>query len=93
MTLLSVAKVWGEGTGGSCGTHVTEEKRMRGSVGKLQDKSHYEDLGVDGRILNGSYGKSMGECGAGFIRLRIRTGVALCELGMTGILGSRLCVL
>jgi hypothetical protein len=49
---------------------LTEEKRKRGSDGKLQEKSHFEDLGVDGRIINGPYGKSMGG-GAGFTRLRI----------------------
>lgn len=50
---------------------LTEEKHMRGRDGKLQEKSHFEDLGVDGRILNGPYGKSTGERGAGFTRLRI----------------------
>jgi hypothetical protein len=50
---------------------VTEEKRMRGSDGKLQEKLPFENLGVDGRILNGPYVKSMGERGTGFIRLRI----------------------
>jgi len=50
---------------------VTEEKCMRGSDGKPQEKSRSENLGVDGRILNEPYGKSMVERVIGFIRLRI----------------------
>ena len=50
---------------------LTEEKRMRGSDEQLQGKSQSEDLGIDGRILNGPYGKSMGERGAGLIGLRL----------------------
>jgi hypothetical protein len=44
---------------------------MRGSDGQLQEKSHFEDLGIDGRILKGPYGKSMREGGGGVIGLRI----------------------
>lgn len=44
---------------------------MRGSDGQRQEKSQSEDPDIDGRVLNGPYGKSMGERGAGLISLRI----------------------
>jgi len=47
------------------------ETYVWGSGGQLQEKPQSEDLGVDGRVLNGPYGKSMGEGAAGLNSLMI----------------------
>ena len=42
----------------------------RGLVGKCEKRDHLKDLGVDGRISNGSSGKRKA-VGPGFVWLRI----------------------
>jgi len=37
--------------GGACSRYVGEEGRIQGLVGNLRARDHWEDSGVDGRII------------------------------------------
>jgi hypothetical protein len=52
--------------GGTCITCERDERLIQNFCGNLKERDHFEDLGMDGRILKLSLGKQVGTLWTGF---------------------------